>query len=192
MHLTRLRAFAAAFLAATLLSACATDAAKTAPPPPSPQPTSPVTSKSPSSDPTTTATSNKTRQVTPSVAILKTAAKAYFGAYNEAIRLRDTTAFRQTFTNGCKICSADADDLDKDVDLGQSLHGGRYHMTGGKLIKAVQGSGLLFFSLRQDPSTLVDSAGRTLTTYQSSVVPSAYLEFTWINHKWIATGSVVG
>jgi hypothetical protein len=189
MHLSRLRAFAAAVVAVSLLSACTSNPNATAP---AQSPTLPRASETATISPTTSPAPSKNNTVRPDLATLKTAAQAYFAAHNQAVRARDTIAFRRTFTPRCKLCAAEAAHLDKYTALGQVLNGGDYHMTGGKLLKAVPGGGILFFSATQEPSTLVDRAGKTIKTFKDSNVPGVYFEFSLIKSKWVVAGGIVG
>lgn len=190
MFMTHLRAGGAIVLAVLALSACASSG--TVATSPTPSPSAPTASPAPTATRPPTAPVSKPGPTTPDLATLTAAAKAYFEAENQAILTRHTTAFRRTFTDGCRICAADAADLDAYTRLGQTLHGGKHRLSSPSLFKAEPGWGILIMSYHQDPSTLMDGSGKTVKVFESGDVPRIYLQFKLIKQRWIVVGSVVG
>lgn len=54
------------------------------------------------------------------------AARRYYDAFNTAIRTLDTPAWRQTFTQGCRVCKEDAAKIDEAKASGRTFVGGGF------------------------------------------------------------------
>jgi hypothetical protein len=193
--LARTGVVTALLLVAGLLSACTSGSTSTSPTTTSPTstaaPASPTKATQAPGSPSKTSRPTKAGPTTPDLATLKSAAKAYFAAHNAAVRTRNTTAFRRTFSSRCTLCTAEALGLDKYTRLGQTLHGGDYHMSGGTLVKTAPPEGMLFFSVTQDPSFLTDRKGNRIKTFQGGQAPRTYLTFSAKPGAWIVTGAIV-
>jgi hypothetical protein len=189
MHLTRLRAFAAASVAVTLLSACASHTAKIVPPP-TPQSSRPTFTTGTAS-PTTTATKPNAAPGLPTLSVVMPAVTDYLNGYNEALTTSSTAKFRKTFDQGCINCQSEAGSLDATFKKGEKYKGGQYVFSCTKVEKGIGGSlthVLVSCSVHQQAWKVMDRQGKQVDAAAASNPLAVSVQVASKGEKFLVTG----
>lgn len=189
MHLTRLRAFAAAFLAATLLSACATDTASR--PTPNSSPTQRPKAKIATVAPTTNPIKSPSTPGIPTLPEVMPAIKAYFDGYNRALATSSTTTFRKNFDAGCINCQSEAARLDATFRKNEKYRAGKLIFSCEKIEKGVEGSlthPIARCIVHQQAWRLTDTEGSLVDSSPASKPLAVSIQVTLRDKRFLVTG----
>ncbi len=167
---------------ATLLAGCSSQSGPTSAPPSPRAPTVvPTTPGAASSTPATTGTSDQA-----AIAV----AKAYFSAFNEGLKTRDSKPLRSLTTGACIPCNEDADFIDSLAKSDRTVAGGAVDFRLDQKYPTTRRFGGIFVGMvvQNRSATVMDAQGKVVDRFQASVRKTVYLDLYPRGSQWLVRG----
>lgn len=149
---------------------------------PSPQaPTVVPTTASPSPSSTATGTSDEA-----AIAV----AKAYFTAFNEGLKTRNSKPLRALTTGACIPCNEDADLIDSLAKSDRTVKGGAVKFSLDRRFPTTRRFGGIFVGLvvQNRAATVIDAQGRVVDRFQASPSKTVFLDLYPRGSRWLIRG----
>ena len=150
-----------------------------------PPPPSPVSPTAVTSSPTASATpSGLTDEAAVAVA------KAYYAAFNEGLKTRDSKTFRSMTTGACIPCSRDADFIDSLATADRRVKGGdiAFALATSHTVTHRFGGVFIGMKVHSRAATVTDRSGAIVDTFDESKTQTVYLDLFARHGHWLVRG----
>jgi hypothetical protein len=150
-----------------------------------PRPSSPVSPTVVTTSPTATATASG---LTDEAAVA--VAKAYFAAFNEGLKTRNSTKFRALTTGACISCNKDAATLDSLAKRDVTVEGGRYvyHLVPDDPVGRKFGDVFVTFDLISKPAVERDADGHVVDRFDGTKPAEVTVDLRSAGDHWLVRG----
>jgi hypothetical protein len=114
-------------------------------------------------------------------------AQAYFAAFNEGLKTRNSKKFRALSTKACVSCSTDAATIDSLAKEKHTVEGGtyNYHLKKSETVVHRFGSVFVVFNLKSEAAVVKASDGRVVDRFEASDDGPAAVELRLQDGRWL-------